>query len=80
MMADEAAVRGVQDLRLLHATPKSGKRIETIVDLPMIMPRTHVHRMESRLLEERRAEFNPLDAEADRELRAVCLPDLDMGQ
>jgi hypothetical protein len=83
IMADAAAVRGAQDLRLLHAVPKAGNRMTTLVDLPVVRkdrPLTATEEFGNRLMEGRMAEYNPLDAEADRELRAIRLPDLDMGQ
>jgi hypothetical protein len=84
VLADEAAARGVQDLRLLHAAPRAGEtRVPAFVDLPMVFPTralSPAEQVESLLVQGRHAEFNPLDAEADRELRAVRLPDLDMEQ
>jgi len=84
MLANEAVVRGVKDLRLLHATPKTGvDRTLPMVDLPLVRPeRTYSHNelLEERFMQVRKKEFNPVDAEADRELRAIRLPDLEMGQ
>lgn len=82
-VAIDAAIRGIQDLRLLHAAVETGVRIETMVDLPLSFPQRitpQAEVLEALLMEGRKAEFNPLDAEADRELRAFRLPDLDMEQ
>jgi hypothetical protein len=49
----------------------------------MVFPtraRSPAEEVEAMLVQGRQAEFNPLDAEADRELRAIRLPDLDMEQ
>ena len=81
-IAKEAKERGAMMVHLTHAgtLEAAGVAIECAIDLPA-MPKIPAARAEDLLLPGGGDRLpDPLDEQADQELRSVVLPDLDIGQ